>query len=117
MTICFGPEKAVPVTGAVTGSSAVAAPAAQTLMITDDEAVPTVTLALSPTSILKMGSPRGDRDADRSGDERADDADHPRRSGRSGGAGDFELSGNTELTIQAGQTTSTGLVTVSAPAV
>ena len=45
------PNKTVEVTGTVTGGNDVAAPAARTLTIVDDEGAPTVTLVLDPVSI------------------------------------------------------------------
>ena len=50
------PDRRVTVTGAVTGGNGGAAPAARTLTITDDAALPVVTLALDPASIGENGS-------------------------------------------------------------
>ena len=49
------PSKTVEVTASVTGGNGVTAPAARTLTITDDEALPVVTLALDPASIGENG--------------------------------------------------------------
>ncbi len=110
----YGPAKTVTVTGTLSGSTEVAAPAAQTLTITEDETAPTLTLALAPASIsenqevsevtatLTGAATSGPVTLTISAEAVAP-----------GVAKDFELSGSTELTIQAGQTTSTGLVTVT----
>ena len=50
-----GPDKRVPVTASVSGPVGMTAPATETLTITDDEATPTVTLALAPASISENG--------------------------------------------------------------
>ena len=50
----YGP-KTVTVTGTLTGSTDVAAPAPQTLTITDDETAPVLTLELDPASISENG--------------------------------------------------------------
>ena len=59
------PSKTVEVTASVTGGNGVTAPAARTLTITDDEALPVVTLALDPASIgsTPPASPRRARAA------------------------------------------------------
>ena len=49
------PDKEVTVTAAVSGDSGIAAPAAQTLTIEDDEAAPGVTLAVADSSIAENG--------------------------------------------------------------
>ena len=49
------PDKEVTVTAAVSGDSGVAAPAAQTLTIEDDEAAPGVTLAVTDSSVAENG--------------------------------------------------------------
>ena len=110
------PDKTVTVSGAASGGNGVADPSALMLTITDDEAAPTVTLALSPSSISESGS----------GNVATVTA---RLSGASSAAtrvtvsaaavspalpGDFRLSSNKVLTIAAGATTSTGTVTITA---
>ena len=109
----MGP-KSVTVTGAVTGSTNVAAPAPQTLTITDDETTPTLTLKLDPTSISEDGSESSTVTATLSGATLepvtltvAAEADSPAVSE------DFELTGTT-LTLAAGDTQSTGTVTIAA---
>ena len=49
------PARTVEVTASVEGGNGVAAPAAQTLTITDDDGTPTLTLKLDPTSIGERG--------------------------------------------------------------
>ena len=49
------PDKKVTVTAAVSGDSGIAAPAAKTLTIEDDEAAPGVTLAVADSSIAENG--------------------------------------------------------------
>ncbi len=108
------PNKTVTVSATASGGG-VANPGNQTLTITDDEGVPTVTLALDPTTI------------DESGDDNASTVTAI-LSGKSSvavtltvaaapgadtAAGDFTLSGTT-LTIAAGATTSAGAVTITA---
>ena len=109
-----GPDKEVTVSAAATNTQGVDGPDAVTLTITDDEGTPTVTLVLSPASIGENG---------------ASSTVTARLSGESSEAttitvsaaavtpaesDDFELSTNTELTIAAGQTESTGTVTITA---
>ena len=90
--------------GAVTGDVAVS--------VTDDEASPTVSLALSKGSISENGG-SATVTAELSGKSSAavtvDVA-----AARASGAGGFEMSANTRLTIAAGATRSTGTVTITA---
>ena len=110
------PDKTVTVSGAASGGNGVADPSALTLTITDDEGAPVVTLVLDPSSIAESGS----------GNVATVTA---RLSGLSSAAttvtvsaaavspavsGDFDLSSNPVLTIAAGATTSTGVVTITA---
>ena len=110
------PDKTVTVSGAASGGNGVADPSALTLTITDDEGAPVVTLVLDPSSIAESGS----------GNVATVTA---RLSGLSSAAttvtvsaaavspavsGDFDLSSNKMLTIAAGATTSTGVVTITA---
>ncbi len=110
------PDKTVTVSGAASGGNGVANPADATLTIADDEGTPTVTLVLDPSSITESGS----------GNVSTVTA---RLSGASSAAttvtvsavavspavpGDFTLSSNPVLTIAAGATTSTGVVTITA---
>ena len=110
------PDKTVTVSATVSGGNGVADPSALTLTIADDEGAPTVTLVLDPSSISESGS----------GNVATVTA---RLSGASSAAtrvtvtaaavspavsGDFTLSSNKVLTIAAGATTSTGVVTITA---
>ena len=110
----YAAAKSVTVTGTVTGSTEVGAPAPQTLTITNDDAAPTVSLELSSSSISEDG---GEATVTATLSEAAGEpvtvtvfaeAVSPAE------AGDFELSANTALTIQAGQTSSTERVSVAA---
>ena len=108
------PNKTVTVSATVTGGRGVSAPGSQTLTITDDEGAPTVTLALSPASIGEDGGV-STVTASLTGTSSASveltvsaAAESPAVSG------DFELSANKVLTIAAGETTSTGAVTITA---
>ena len=53
----YGGDKTVRVAGNVTGGDGVVSPAPQVLAITDNEAAPTVTLALSESSVPESGGP------------------------------------------------------------
>ena len=112
------PDKSVTVTATVSGASGVSNPAAVTLTIEDDEAAPTVTLALSPSTIDESGTTtQATVTAALS---------HPSSeavtlrvsaapvSSTGAVAADYALSNDKTLTIAAGDTTSTGTVTVTA---
>ncbi len=106
-------DREVRVTAAVTGAS-VAAPSARTLTIADDEGAPTVTLVLTPEEISEAeGVSRVTARLSGATSEAVTltvsaSAVSPATSS------DFALSLNRELRIGAGQTTSTGTVTVTA---
>ena len=107
------PNKTVEVTASATGGNGVAAPAAQRLTITDDDGTPTVTLTLDPTSIGDNG---GVSTVTASLDRPSSDAVTVAVSAAPVSpavATDFVLAGTT-LTIDLGQTQSTGTVTISA---
>ena len=84
--------------------------------ITDDDAAPTVTLVLTPSSIAESGTMNASTVTAT--------LDHPSSedttitvsatAGTNAAAGDFRTSANKELTIAAGSTTSTGTVTITA---
>ena len=109
------PNKTVQVSAAVTaGPAGMTAPAARTLTITDDEGTPTVTLELSPTSMSENGGV-STVTASLSGASSQDVTLNVSAAPLTGTVtNDFRLSGNTTLTITAGQTESTGAVTVTA---
>ena len=107
------PDKTVTVSGSVTGGHGVSAPSSQTLTITDDEGAPTLSLVLSPSSIGENGG-MSTVTAALSGTSSASVVVTVSASAVSPAvSGDFTLAGAT-LTIAAGQTTSTGTVTVTA---
>ena len=103
-------NKTVVVTGTATNSQGITQPANVDLTITDDDAAPTVTLALSPSAIAESG-------ATNSATATAS-LDHPSSeattvtvgatAGTNAASGDFRLSSNATLTIAAGNTSSTG---------
>ena len=103
------------VTGTLSGATGVAPPASQTLTVTDNESPPTVTLALAPKEISENGGRVSTVTAtlDRATSETVTltvSATAVPPAVR----GDFELSANKVLTITAGQTSSTGTVTITA---
>ena len=108
------PDKTVTVSATVSGGNGVSAPAPQTLTITDDDGTPAVTLTLAPASIGEDGevstvtASLNRRSSAAVQAMVAATADSPAVSG------DFALSANTDLTIAAGQTESTGSVTITA---
>ena len=108
------PNKTVTVSATASGGG-VANPGNQTLTITDDEGVPTVTLALDPTTINESGNGNASAvTAMLSGkSNEAVTLTVVAAAGADTAAGDFTLSGTT-LTIAAGATTSTGTVTITA---
>ena len=105
------PDKTVDVSATVTaGPTGMPAPATQTLTITDDEGTPTVTLVLSPDQIseddgVSTVTARLNRATSEAVTVKVMAA---------GEAGAFELSTDTDLTIAANSTESTGTVTVAA---
>ena len=103
------PDKAVTVSGTVSGGNGVATPSSVTLMLTDDEGTPTVTLVLSASSISENGGV-ATVTATLSGKSSAAVTLTVSTSPSPGT--DFTLTGTT-LTIGAGATTSAGAVTVT----
>ena len=109
------PNKSVTVSGTASGGG-VSNPTNQTLTITDDEGIPTVTLVLSPTSINESGGSNASTVTA--------SLSHPSYQavtvtvsaapGASTATSDYALSTTTMLTIAAGSTTSTGTVTITA---
>ena len=107
-------NKSVTVTATATGGNGVAAPSAATLTLADDEATATATLVLMPSAILENGEVSTVTAR----------LSHPTTEATTltvstapvspAVAGDFTQSATTTLTIAAGGTTSTGLVTVTA---
>ena len=118
-------DKQVTVSGTVSGGvsgSASANPSSQTLTITDDDAAPTVTLALTPSTIDESDQDTGEDDSSVAAVSAT--LSHASAetitvvvaaaTGTNAASGDYTLSENTTLTIAAGATSSTETVTVSA---
>ena len=110
------PNKSVTVSGTVSGGNGVAAPSGVTLTLRDDEALPTVTLALSSATIDESGSSNVSTvTATLSGvSSAAVTVTVGAAPGVDTATGDYMLSATTALTIAAGATTSTGAVTITA---
>ncbi len=111
------PNETVKLTLSSPTSAAVSATAGTgTGTITDDDDAPTVTLALSRTSIAESGATNSatvTASLDRPSSA-ATTVTVSAAAGTNAVAGDFSLSGNKTLTIAAGETSSTGAVTVTA---
>ena len=109
-------DKRVAVSGAASGGNGAESPSDATLTIVDDDALPTLSLSLSASTIDESGS----------GNVATVTAALSHPSGEAvevtvslsptlpAVAGDFSLSANTMLTIAAGDTTSAGDVTITA---
>ena len=108
------PDKAVTVSGTVSGGNGVGAPSAVTLTLTDDEMLPTVTLVLSPTSISESSGISTVTATLSGASSEAVVVTVGATAGTGAVIGDFDLSATTTLTIAAGATTSSGAVTVTA---
>ena len=116
-------DRAVTVTGTAANAQAAAESATvavtgAALTLTDDEATPIATLVLSPATIdesdgTNPGSSTVTATLDRASSE-AVTLTVAATAGTNAASGDFRLSSTTTLTIAAGETTSTGTVTVSA---
>ena len=107
------PDRTVTVSGSVTGGNGVPAPSDRTLTITDDEGAPTVSLVLDQPSIIENGGVSTVTAALSGPSSEAVTVTVSATAVSPAAAEDFTLSGTT-LTIAAGQTTSTGTVTVTA---
>ena len=106
-------DKAVTVSASVSGGNGVADPSSQTLTITDDEGSPTVALVLTPSSISENG---GSTSVTATLSTTSSEAVEVTVSAAPAGPavqGDFAQQGTT-LTIAAGETASTGTVTLTA---
>ena len=108
------PNETVSVSGTATGGNGVANPSNVTLTLTDDETLPTVTLALSSSSISEGGGVTTVTAA-LSG-ESSEAVTVTVSAAPSSGAtvADYALSANKALVIAAGSTASTGAVTLTA---
>ena len=108
------PNKSITVSGAATGGD-VSNPADQTLTITDDESTPTVALALDNSSISENGGSSTVTATLSGASSEAVTVTVSASPVSPAVAGDFTLSTNTELSIAAGATSSTGTaVTITA---
>ena len=107
-------DKSVTVSGTVTGGNGVAAPSSLTLTLTDDETLPTVTLALSASSISETGGVSSVTATLSGKSSQAVTVTVAAAAGTGAVAADFALSAAKTLTIAAGSTTSAGDVTVTA---
>ncbi len=107
------PDKTVTVSGTATNSQGVTAPDAVTLTIRDNDATPTVTLHLSPDTISEAGGTSTVTARLNHPSSEATTVTVSAAPVSPAVSGDYTLSGNTELTIAAGATTSTGTVTVT----
>ena len=108
------PNKTVRVTGTAANTQGIVQPTAVEVTVTDDEALPTVTLAVAPTAVAENGGV-ATVTATLSGESsQAVTLTVTATAVSPAVAGDFTLSMTPVLTITAGQTTSTGTVTVTA---
>ena len=107
------PDKSVTVSGAASGGHGAANPSNVTLTITDDEAPATATLVLTPPSILENGGLSTVTAVLSHPTTEATTLTVATAAVSPAVSGDFTRTGNT-LTVAAGSTTSTGVVTVTA---
>ena len=108
------PDKTVTVSGTATNSQGVTAPAPVTLTIRDNDAEPTVTLVLTPASITEAGGTSTVTATLNHPSSEATTVTVSASPVSPAVSGDYTLSGNLDLTIAAGATTSTGTVTITA---
>ena len=108
------PDKRVRVSGMAAGGRGAADPAATTLTIVDNEAAPTVTLSLSSSSISEGGGVATVTATLSGKSGAAVTVTVAAAPGTGAVAADYALSANDALTIAAGATASTGLVTMTA---
>ena len=108
------PDKSVTVSATAAGGGGLAAPPAVLLTLTDDEALPTVALSLTPSSISESGGVSTVTATLSGASSEAVTLTVSAAEVPPAGAGDFTLSTANTLTLAAGATTSTGTVTVTA---
>ena len=108
------PDKRVTISAMVAGGNGVAVPSDVTLTLTDDETLPTVALALSPSSISETGGVATVTARLSGTSSQAVTVTVAAAAGTGAVAADFDLSAARTLTIAAGATTSAGTVTVTA---
>ena len=107
------PDKTVTVSATTTNAQGVTAPNDVTLTIRDNDATPTVTLVLTPDSITESGGTSTVTARLNHPSSEATTVSVSASPVSPAVAGDYTLSGNLDLTIAAGATTSTGTVTVT----
>ena len=108
------PDKTLTVSASAANTQGVTAPANMTLTIEDDEEAPTATLTLTPDSISEnVGSSTVTATLSHASSEETT-LTVSAAAGANAADGDFNLSATTTLTIAAGNTMSTGTVTISA---
>ena len=108
------PNKSVTVSGTAAGGNSVVDPPDATLTLEDDDALPTVALVLTPTSISETGGVSTVTATLSGPSSEAVTVTVAAAAVSPAAAGDFTLSAATTLTLAAGATTSTGTVTVTA---
>ena len=108
------PNKSVTVSGTATGGNGVANPPNATLTLEDDDALPTVTLVLTPSSITETGGVSTVTATLSGQSSESVTVTVAAAAGTGAVSRDFALSTATKLTIAAGSTTSAGAVTVTA---
>ena len=108
------PNKTVTVSATVQNSQGVGNPPDATLTIADDDAAPTVTLALAPASISENGGVSTVLATLDHASSAVTTVTVSAAPGENAVAGDFALSSNKVLLIAAGATNSTGTVTIAA---
>ena len=108
------PNKSVTVSGAAAGGNGVSNPSNVTLTLTDDETLPTVSLALTPSSITETGGVATVTATLSGPSSAAVTVTVAAAAGTGAVTADFDLSSATTLTIAAGSTESAGEVTVTA---
>ena len=107
-------NKSVTVSGTAAGGNSVADPPDVTLTLEDDDALPTVALVLTPSSISETGGVSTVTATLSGPSSEAVTVTVAAAAVSPAVAGDFTLSAATTLTLAAGQTTSAGTVTVAA---
>ena len=108
------PDKQVRVSGTAAGGNNVANPSSVTLTLTDDDELPTVTLALSPTSISESGGVSTVTATLSGVSSAAVTVTVGAAAVAPAVSGDYTLSSATTLTIAAGSMASVGTVTIAA---
>ena len=107
-----GPDKSVTISAAVSGGHGVSTPPSRTPTITDDDVPPTVTLDLNPTSIGENGGAASITASLSGPSSEAVTVVVSASPVSPAVSGDFTITSNRTLTIPAGQTSSTGTVTI-----